>query len=61
MLPEMRGMHGRICPSQPWENLLPDLMAAAAEESPVSLVGKQRALTALKYVLQALKGAIGAS
>ncbi|KAL4857828.1 Importin-11 [Chlorella vulgaris] len=41
---------------QPWEGLLPDLMAAAAEESPVAPAGKQRALTTLKHVLQALRG-----
>lgn len=40
---------------QPWQTLLPDLMAAAAEESPVAPAGKQRALRALKHVLQALK------
>jgi hypothetical protein len=32
-------------------------MAAAAEESPVAPAGKQRALTTLKHVLQALRGA----
>jgi hypothetical protein len=41
---------------QPWQQLLPDLLAAAAEDSPVPPAGKQRALTALKHVLQALKG-----
>lgn len=41
---------------QPWESLLPDLLSAAAEESAVAPAGKQRALTALKHVLQALKG-----
>ncbi len=40
---------------QPWQTLLPDLMAAAAEESPVAPAGKQRALRAIKHVLQALK------
>ena len=41
---------------QPWQQLLPDLLAAAAEDSAVPPAGKQRALTALKHVLQALKG-----
>lgn len=41
---------------QPWEQLLPDLLAAASQESPVAPAGKLRALTALKHVLQALKG-----
>ena len=41
---------------QPWQQLLPDLLAAAAEDSAVPPAGKQRPLTALKHVLQALKG-----
>ncbi|PSC67511.1 importin-11 isoform X1 [Micractinium conductrix] len=41
---------------QPWATLLPDLAAAAAEESSVAVPAKKRALTALKHVLQALRG-----
>jgi len=46
---------------QPWSTLLPDLIAAAAEESPVAPAAKQRALTTLKHVLQALRGAFKAA
>ncbi|KAL4448640.1 hypothetical protein ABPG75_005859 [Micractinium tetrahymenae] len=40
---------------QPWPTLLPDLIAAAAEDSPVDPAAKRRALTALKHILQALR------
>ena len=40
---------------RPWQSLLPDLVAAAALESPVAPEAKSRALTALKYILRALR------
>ena len=40
----------------PWHQLLPDLAGAAALDGPLPLRSKQRAVTALKHVLRALRG-----
>lgn len=40
---------------RPWGSLLPELASAAAMESPILVGAKSRALTALKYVLRALR------
>lgn len=46
---------GRFDVPRPWESLIPDLANAAAVESPVPMPAKVRALTALKYLLRALR------
>ena len=40
---------------RPWHNLLPNLAAAAAIESSVPIQAKSRALSAIKYILRALR------